>query len=78
MLNRIVGLLVIKTRFDTCVIIYALALGAIMRGSAYLQVYPGVGGKLLYAACLGAVLMAGAKLFDATRPVTVPRRRWTD
>lgn len=78
MLNRIARLFVIKTRVDACAIIYALALGAVMRGSAYLQTYPGVGGALLFAACLGSVFMAGAKLLEVTRPQTVYRRRWSD
>jgi hypothetical protein len=79
MLRRITRLFVIKTRLDACFIIYALALGALMRGSAYLGVYPGVGGALLYAACLGAVFMAGAKLLESTRPERRSRgRRWSD
>lgn len=74
MLNRIAGLFVIKTRFEACAIIYALALGAIMRGSAYLKIYPGFGGELLFAACLIAVFMAGAKLLEVTRIQAGDRR----
>lgn len=71
-------LFVIKTRFEACAIIYALALGAAMRGSVYLGQYPGFGGWLLYLACMGAVVMAGAKLMEATRPQTGERRRAAD
>lgn len=77
-LKRLARLFVIKTRFDACVIIYALALGAITRGENYLAQYPGVGGWLLFAACLGAVVMAGAKLMEITRPRPLHRRRWSD
>lgn len=68
MLKKIARLFVIKSRFDAMVIIYALALGAIARGEQYLYEYPGFGGYLLFAACTGAVFMAGAKLMEATRP----------
>ncbi len=78
MLRRVSRLFLIKTRFEACAIIYALALGAIMRGSVYLDTYPGVGGALLFAACLGAVVMAGAKLMEVTRPHTGERRRAAD
>lgn len=67
MLNRISRLFVIKTQTDACFIIYALALGAVLRGQTYLHSYPGFGGVLLFAACLAAVFMAGAKLLEATR-----------
>ena len=64
MWKKIGRLFVIKTRFEACLIIYALAVGAMARGSAYLHEYPGVGGKLLLVACSGAVFLAGAKIFD--------------
>lgn len=67
MLRRITRLFVIKTRLEACFIIYALALGAVLRGQIYFDQYPGTGGKLLFAACLGAVFMAGAKLLEGTR-----------
>ncbi|ABF53655.1 hypothetical protein Sala_1943 [Sphingopyxis alaskensis RB2256] len=67
MLKKIGRLFVIKTRFEACLIIYALAVGAMARGSAYLHEYPGVGGKLLMLACTGAVFLAGAKIFDCLR-----------
>ena len=79
MLRRIARLFIIKTRLDACLIIYALALGAVLRGQIYLNTYPGFGGVLLFAACLGAVFMAGAKLLETTRPDKRGRgRRWTD
>ncbi len=79
MLHRIGRLFVIKTRLDAYLIIYALALGAVLRGMLYLQTYPGFGGALLFAACLGAVFMAGAKLLETTRADKRVRcRRWTD
>jgi hypothetical protein len=65
MFRRIKRLFVIKTRFEACLIIYALALGAIERGKIYLVKFPGYGGWLLMAACTGAVFMAGAMIFDA-------------
>lgn len=78
MLRRIARLFVIKTRIEACFIIYALALGAVLRGRIYLDQYPGGGGKLLFVACLGAVFMAGAKLMEATRPYQGDRRRSPD
>lgn len=79
MLKKIARLFVIKTRFEVCLIIYALALGATTRGMHYLEQYPGTGGWLLFAACTGAVFMAGAKLFDATpRPYRGIERRGVD
>lgn len=74
----IARLFTIKTRWEACAIIYALALGAIMRGSVYLETYPGIGGALLFAACLGTVVMAGAKLMEITRPHKGERRRSSD
>ena len=67
MLKKIGRLFVIKTRFEACLIIYALAVGAMARGMAYLDQYPGLGGKLLLVACSGAVFLAGAKIFDCLR-----------
>jgi hypothetical protein len=67
MWKKIGRLFVIKTRFEACLIIYALAVGAMARGSAYLHEYPGIGGQLLLAACSGAVFLAGAKIFDCLR-----------
>lgn len=78
MLKRIGRLFVIKTRFEACVIIYALALGALARGEDYLAVYPGFPGYLMLAATTGAVFLAGAKLMEVTRPDTGKRRRKSD
>jgi hypothetical protein len=65
--RRLKRLFIIKTRFEACLIIYALALGALERGLHYLDDYPGTGGWLLLAACTGSVFLGGAKIFDALR-----------
>jgi len=67
MLRRVSRLFVIKNRFEAFAIIYALALGATARGAHYLTDYPGWQGKLLFAACMAAVFMAGAKILDCLR-----------
>ena len=67
MLRKIGRLFVIKTRWEAFLIIYAIALGAVERGSVYLRQYPGWGGKMLFLACMGAVFMAGAKILDCLR-----------
>ncbi len=67
MLARIGRLFVIKTRWEAYLIIYALALGAVERGRAYLVQYPGIGGVLLFLACTGAVFLAGAKILDCLK-----------
>lgn len=67
MLRKIGRLFVIKTRFEAYAVIFALALGAVERGKAYLDLYPGNGGKLLFLAATGAVFLAGAKILDALR-----------
>lgn len=56
---------IIKTRFEALFIIYALALGAAERGKAYVDQFPGKIGWIMFGACMLAVLMAGAKIFDA-------------
>jgi hypothetical protein len=66
-MQRVSRLFVIKNRWEASAVIYALALGGVERGHIYLGQYPGFGGKLLFTACLGAVMMAGAKIFDAVR-----------
>ncbi len=58
-------LFVIKTRFEACLVIYALAVGAIERGMHYLVAYPGIGGWLLLLACTGSVFLGGACIFDS-------------
>ena len=67
MLRKIGRLFVIKTKWEAYLIIYALALGAVERGSVYLTQYPGWGGKLLFFACTCAVFLAGAKILDCLR-----------
>jgi len=78
MWGRIGRLFVIKNRFEAMAVIYALGLGAIDRGIRYLEIYPGVGGWLLLAACTGAVFMAGARLMEMTRKDNRQRRRKSD
>ncbi|MCJ2185892.1 hypothetical protein [Novosphingobium beihaiensis] len=67
MLRKIARLFVIKSHWEAYMIIYALALGAVERGSVYLTRFPGFGGKLLFLACTGAVFMAGAKILDCIK-----------
>ncbi len=65
MWSRIKRLFTIKTRFEAFMVIYALGVGAVDRGIHYLEQYPGAGGWLLFAACLIAVFMAGARILDS-------------
>lgn len=67
MLRKLGRLFVIKTRFEAYLIIFALALGAMERGTHYLDQFPGYGGWMLFAACSGAVFLGGAKILDALR-----------
>lgn len=67
MWKKIGRLFIIKTKFEACLIIYALAVGAMERGMHYGVQFPGFGGKLLMVACSGSVFLAGAKLFDCLR-----------
>jgi hypothetical protein len=67
MIRKIARLFIVKNRVEACFIIYALALGAISRGTHYLEQYPGFGGHLLFLACMGAVVLAGAKMLDGLR-----------
>jgi hypothetical protein len=67
MLRKVGRLFVIKNRFEAFLIIYALALGATARGSAYLTEYPGFGGKLLFLATTGAVFLGGAAILDGLK-----------
>ena len=78
MLRKIARLFVIKNRFEACAVIYALGLGACERGFHYMQIYKGFGGWLLFAACTGAVFMAGARLMEVTRKDNHFRRRRSD
>ena len=67
-LRKIGRLFVIKTRLEAFLVTYAIAVGSVERGAHYLQSYPGNGGWLLAAACLGVPFVAGAKLLDSVRP----------
>lgn len=67
MLRKIGRLFVIKSNWEAYLVIYALALGATARGSAYLTQFPGWGGKLLFLAATGSVFMAGAKILDCIK-----------
>lgn len=67
MLKKIGRLFVIKTKWEAYLIIFALALGSMDRGSHYLEIYPGWIGWTLFAACSGAVFLGGAKILDAIR-----------
>ena len=69
-LRKIGRLFVIKTRLEAYLVTYAIAVGSVERGIHYLQQYPGNGGWLLAAACLGVPFIAGAKLLDSVRPAT--------
>lgn len=77
-LRKIGRLFVIKTRLEAYLVTYAIAVGSIERGAHYLQQYPGNGGWLLAAACLGVPFVAGAKLLDSVRSTpagaTVPAK----
>jgi hypothetical protein len=75
MFRKAARLFVIKTRWEAYAIIYALALGAVERGSVYLTRFPGFGGKLLFLACTGAVFMAGAKILDCLKFEEAARER---
>ena len=61
MLAKVKRLFIIKTRFEACLIIYALGLGAIERGIHYLDQYPGYGGYMLLTACTGSVSSQAAR-----------------
>jgi uncharacterized membrane protein len=78
MLRFVARLFVIKNRWEALAVIFALGLGAVDRGMRYLDVYPGVGGWLMFAACTAAVFMAGARLLEITRKDNKLRRRKTD
>jgi hypothetical protein len=65
MLHKIRRLFTIKSRFEAFLVIFGLAQGATWRGAHYLETYPGFGGALLFAACAGAVFIAGGMILDA-------------
>ena len=66
MWKKLGRLFTIKTRFEAFAVIYAIAVGSVGRGAHYLETYPGLPGYLLFAACTGAVFIAGGKILDAT------------
>ena len=72
---KIKRLVTIKTKFEAFLIIYGLALGAVDRGTHYLEQYPGFGGWMLFALCPIAVFMAGGRLIDS---VEYTRDRFDD
>ncbi len=74
MLRKLSRLFVIKTKIEAYLIIFALAVGAMERGKGYLNEYPGTGGWLLFWACSGSVMLAGAKILDALRYEREARR----
>jgi len=63
-MTKIKRLFTIKTKFEAFLAIYALGLGAVARGMHYLDQYPGIGGKLLFLACCGAVMVVGGLMID--------------
>lgn len=75
MLKRLGRLFTIKTRWEAWGVIWAITLGAVERGSHYLQTYPGATGWLFFAACVAVVFIAGPKLLDSVRPAPLPASR---
>ncbi|WP_174297556.1 hypothetical protein [Sphingomonas bacterium] len=65
MWTRLCRLFVIKTKFEAFLVIYGLGTGAVERGVHYMSQYPGIGGKLLFAASPVAVFMASARILDS-------------
>lgn len=65
MIKRLGRLFVIKTRWEAWLIVYAIAVGAVTRGHLYMDAYPGVMGRIMFAACALLPLVAGPALLDA-------------
>ncbi|MBY0581603.1 MAG: hypothetical protein K2P68_01620 [Sphingomonas sp.] len=65
MVKKIARLFVIKNKFEAFLIIYGLGTGAVERGLHYMQLYPGLGGKILFCLAPVAVFMAGARILDS-------------
>ena len=65
MLTRLARLFVIKTKFEAFLVIYGLGTGAVERGVHYMQLYPGIGGEMLFVASPVAVFMAAARILDS-------------
>lgn len=64
-MGRLKRLFTIRTRLEVFLLTFGLAVGATKRGEEYLVLYPGTMGHVLYACCLGAVFLAGAKMLEA-------------
>lgn len=65
---RSVGrLFTITNGFEAGFVIYAMGLGAALRGQSYLHHYSGGFGWALYGACLLAVMLAGAAIVDGVK-----------
>jgi len=65
MVTQLKNLFTIKSKFEAFLVIYGLAVGAVERGFHYLQLYPGIAGKLMFAICPIAVFMAGTRILDS-------------
>ncbi len=65
MLTRIKNLFTIKSKFEAFLVIYGLGVGAVERGFHYMDQFPGIGGKLMFAVCPIAVFMAGTRILDS-------------
>lgn len=66
-MRKLARLFQIKTRIEAYAITYAIAVGAVGRGMAYIEKFPGIGGKLLFGACVIVVFMVGAFLLDGIK-----------
>lgn len=73
MLKRLGRLFTIKTRWEAWAVTWAITLGAVERGKAYLETYPGATGWLFFLACIAVVFLAGGKLLDSVRPTEQPK-----
>ena len=73
MLTRLGRLFTIKTRWEAWAVIWAITLGAVERGKAYLETYSGATGWLFFLACVAVVFLAGGKLLDSVRPTEQPK-----
>lgn len=72
-LKRLGRLFTIRTRWEAWAVIWAITLGAVERGKAYMEVYPGATGWLFFIACAAVVFVAGGKLLDSVRPAPQAR-----
>lgn len=65
--RSIVRLFTVRTRLEACALIWAVAVGAVARGSEYLAQYPGWAGYLLFSLVVASVFVAGGLIFEAQR-----------